>query len=453
MHRLSFLRRLYQPRFTSCISRSLSSTANYATNHAAGRIPNGALYALATAGTGIALISATAAVAEADSFLRRRGNNNVMEKSTYEPQPQQKVDKPLQIMPRYAVADAVEKVIPSVVNIRRVVTRTRQGPRLFGSGDPEPIDVSCGSGLIISPDGQILTNAHVVQDVSDGFYREQKGNDVSIAVTLSTGETYAATLIASDVVSDIAVIQIEARRQLPVAEFGDSDKVRAGEFVVAVGSPLSLSNSCSFGIISCIRRDLEMTIGEESAGLTYLQTDLAINAGSSGGPLISLDGQVLGVCSKKIAGGVEGIGFAIPIEYAQKVVSELRQHGVVRRPFLGLALISLTPDVLSELKRDSNYRVPRWLEKELRQTNSSTAVGLMVHDVTKGGPGDKAGLKPGDVVVSVDKLPTRTTSEFLAAMSFKVQTNVEVAVRRAATGRIDTATVQPEALKEAVKMR
>ena len=315
------------------------------------------------------------------------------------------------------------------------------------------MEVSCGSGFIISGDGHILTNAHVVQDHIHGARGVHLHDDTTathLEVALSTGETYPAKVVAADSVTDIAVIQIHADRPLPIAKIGDSEKVRAGEFVVAVGSPLALSNSCSFGIISCIHRDLDIA-GEDSVGLKYLQTDLAINAGSSGGPLVSLDGEVVGVCSKKIAGGVEGIGFAIPITYAQNVVAELSDHGSLRRPFLGLALISLSLDVLKDLKREKNYRIPLWLETEVQQGNGSMPIGLMVHDITRGGPGDRAGLRPGDVIVSVDEVPTRTTSEFLAAMIFKVHRKVCIGVRRAESGKVEVMTVEPEVLQDLSK--
>ena len=343
---------------------------------------------------------------------------------------------------RYAVADAVEAVLPSVVHIQRV-SRPEWGANIFGF-QQDSIDVSCGSGFVISADGDILTNAHVVADL--GANSAKSSTKSTLEITLSSGEKYSGRVVAVDMGSDIAVVHVDAPSQLPVAKLGDSDRVRAGEFVVAVGSPLALSNSCSFGVISSIRRDLEACDSEAPAGLTYLQTDLAINPGSSGGPLVSLDGDVLGVCSKKIGGGVEGIGFAIPIAYAQGVVQELRTHGHVRRPFLGLALISLTPDFVSELRRDSSYRLPSWLKAELDRANASSPLGLMISEVKKGGPGDRAGLQAGDVVVSVDDCQTRTTSEFLAAMNFKVQRKVAIKLRRAATGQIYTATVLPEAL-------
>lgn len=346
---------------------------------------------------------------------------------------------PSQMLSRYAVADAVEKVIPSVVNIRRVITRRNLSRFLF---EPESVEISCGSGFFISEEGHILTNSHVVSNL-----HEEIIEDSYLQVTISTGETYVAKVVATDRASDIAIIKINAEEKTPQVKLGDSDQLRAGEFVVAVGSPLTLSNSCSFGIISTIRRDLALGTSESSGGLTYLQLDMAINQGSSGGPCISLDGEVIGICSMKIAGDAEGIGFAIPIKYAQNVVEDLQQHGYVRRPFVGLTLVSVTPHMFEDIRKDTSYRPPRWLEAEMRNTNSAKSVGLMVHNITKGGPGDLAGLRAGDVVVAVNDMKTTTTSEFLAALNFQVHKDCQLKVRRGASGREESITIRPEVLR------
>lgn len=343
---------------------------------------------------------------------------------------------------RYAVADAVQTVIPAVVNIRRVATRQNLSSILF---EQDQVGVSLGSGVLISSDGLILTNSHVVSDCTD--------TESVLHVTLSTGESYIAKLLAADMESDIAIIKVSADQPLPVARLGDSDLVRPGEFVVAVGSPLSLSNSVNFGIVSTIHRDLASNTGESSGGLTYLQLDVAINQGSSGGPCVSLDGEVIGICSMKMAGDVEGIAFAIPIKYVQKVVHDLQTHGYVRRPYVGLTLISVTPHVFDDIRRDTNYRPPRWLESEMRNTNSSKSVGLMVHNIVSGGPGDRAGLKAGDVIVAVNDTSTSTTSEFLAALNFQVNKNCKLIVRRGESGRIELVTIRPELLRNENKLQ
>lgn len=335
-------------------------------------------------------------------------------------------------------------MLPTVVHIRRVLSRSKLS--LFAD-DSNLVEVSSGSGFFISDQGHILTNSHVVTDRDlDGV----PDDDCFLHVTLSSGETYVARILAADYESDIAIVKVNSDTPVPVAKMGDSDAVRPGEFVIAVGSPLTLSNSCSFGIISTIHRDLALTTGESSGGLTYLQLDVAINQGSSGGPCVSLDGEVVGICCMKIEGNAEGIGFAIPIKYAQKVVEDLQTHGYVRRPFVGLTLISVTPDLFEDIRKDTNYRPPRWLEAEMRTTNSSKSVGLMVHNITKGGPGDRAGLRAGDVVIAVNDRRTTTTSEFLAALNFQVHKDCKLKVRRGASGKLEQITIRPEVLRPEV---
>lgn len=337
---------------------------------------------------------------------------------------------------RYAVADAVEKVLPSVVNIRRVIRRPALS--MLFSGDTELDGITCGSGFFISRDGLVLTNAHVVSGPEG-----TDDTDAMLHVTLSSGECYVGKVVAADFLSDIALVKINTEGHTPVAMLGDSEAVRAGEFVVAVGSPLTLSNSCSFGIVSTIHRDLPMVNDEPCNGLMYLQLDVAINQGSSGGPCVSLDGEVIGICSMKISGDAEGIGFAIPMQYATRVVDDLQKHGYVRRPYVGLSLISVTPDLFEDIRQDTSYRPPRWLEAEMRHTNNAKSVGLMVHHVTKGGPGHKAGLRPGDVVVRVNGIRTTTTLELLAALSFQVDKDCDLTVRRGASGEVNEITIRP----------
>lgn len=139
--------------------------------------------------------------------------------------------------------------------------------------------------------------------------------------------------------------------------------------------------------------------------------------------------------------------FAIPIDYALKVVKELRDHGAVRRPYLGLVLISMTPELIKDIKTDRNYKMPRWLEKEVSAShNEFSSLGLIVHDVVKEGPADVSGLKKGDVIVAVDGVRTRTASEFLSEMSFKVGGKVEVKYRDALTGKLNSVYLTPKTL-------
>ncbi len=349
---------------------------------------------------------------------------------------------------RYVVADAVDRILPSVVKIRMTILGERRRSLFGGAGGPPvELELSYGSGFVIRADEngtEILTNAHVVHDVA-----LRAGERAEICVTAATGESFPASIVAYDVASDLAIIRVDGICEaLPAAGLADSDAVRAGEFVVAVGAPLTLGNSCSFGVISCLRRDLERTTGEDATGLPLLQTDLAINHGSSGGPLCDLDGRVLGICSKKVEGGVEGIAFAIPINYGMRVVDELRKHGEVRKPFLGLAVISLTSEVVDDIRADPDYAMPKWLEKEVEHAKVTPfSRGLIVHDVTRKGPADLGGIRKGDVIVSVDGVSTATASEFLGEMSFKVGHKVTLEVRRFDSGYVNTIVVTPEAME------
>lgn len=434
-------------RLSSCVRPILCTSrgggAEFTSNHYASMKSRGAMAAAFTA-TAAGVAAASMAVP------------NVVQAGAppmSEPEPNQesmsKPIKPILSNPlgRYVVADAVEKILPSVVKIRVTILGERRKSLFGGSGGP-PVELglSYGSGFVIRADKsgtEILTNAHVVHDVT-----LRDGERADICVTAATGDSFPASIIACDVASDLAILQVEGTNEsLPAATLADSDLVRAGEFVVAVGAPLTLGNSCSFGVISCLRRDLERTTGEDATGLPLLQTDLAINHGSSGGPLCDLDGKVLGVCSKKVEGGVEGIAFAIPINYGMKVVNELRTHGVVRKPFLGLAVISLTGEVVDDIRADPGYAMPKWLEKELDSSHVTPfSRGLIVHDVTRRGPADMAGIRKGDVIVSVDGVSTATASEFLGEICFKVSKKVALDVRRFDSGQIRTVILTPEAM-------
>lgn len=388
---------------------------------------------------------------------------------------------PIPQLGRFAVADAVERVGPSVVKIRKTTRRANVPPPqniAFGSLplpfsnpsiDFDDTHVSGGSGFIVGKEGEryfILTNSHVVQDPqcpgcdlcnSPDFVEEPV--ETTLEVTLASGETFIADLSAADPTSDLAVLTIDSETDLPIAELGDSERARPGEFVVAVGSPLQvLSNSCSFGIISSVHRDLEPATGVPSGGMTFLQIDCAINPGSSGGPVVDLDGKVLGVAALMFGRGgassmtgeqdpiaIEGISFAIPIAFAQKVMAEFRQHGQVRRPYVGLRLVAVNRDVVDDLIRDSEFFVPEWLANASRKE----AVGLLVHMVEKDSPGEAATLQRGDVILSVDGNTVRTTNDFMSAIAFKFDNaKVDLEVRRASTGKVDRVQASPEVFPE-----
>jgi len=225
-----------------------------------------------------------------------------------------------------------------------------------------------GSGFIVRNDGLILTNNHVVEDAKE------------ITVTLSDQTEYSAKVIGRDPKTDLAVVKIEPKGKLPVAQLGDSDALRVGEWVMAIGNPFGLSETVTAGIVSAKGR----MIGAGPYD-NYIQTDASINPGNSGGPLFNERGEAIGINSAIFSqsGGNIGIGFAIPINLAKSLLPELETKGSVTRGWLGVSIQKITPDLAQSLDLDDSH-------------------GALVADVTNDGPADKAGIKRGDVIVSYD---------------------------------------------------
>jgi serine protease Do len=282
-----------------------------------------------------------------------------------------------------------KKMRPLVVNISTTqVSSDRGGGQEFGSpfgeddqfndfwrrffGGPTPRGPqrqrSLGSGFIIDGDGSILTNNHVVE------------NATKIVVKLSDDQEYEAKVIGRDAKTDIAVIKISAKSSLPAANFGDSDNLEVGEWVVAIGNPFGLDSTVTSGIVSAKGRH----IGQGPYD-NFIQTDASINPGNSGGPLINLRGEIVGINTAIFSrtGGNMGIGFAIPINLVKELLPQLRGKGKVTRGFLGVLIQKVTPEIADSLG----------LEK---------AQGALVANVSKDGPADKAGIKVGDVIIEFD---------------------------------------------------
>lgn len=271
-------------------------------------------------------------------------------------------------------SSVADKIKESVVNISTVTT-VRQGggmydpfmndefyERFFGVPRGSFKQQSLGTGFVITDDGYLLTNNHVVERADE------------ITVKLYNGKEYKAKIVGRDKDTDIAVIKIEAKGLKP-ASIGDSDAMNVGDWVVAVGSPFGLEQTVTQGIISAKGRIIGAGPYDD-----FLQTDAAINPGNSGGPLVNLDGEVIGINSAitSRSGGYEGVGFAIPVNMAKKVYSDILQKGKVVRGWLGVSIQDLTPELAA------HFRV-----KE----------GVLIAQVFRGGPAEKAGVKQGDVVV------------------------------------------------------
>ncbi len=278
-------------------------------------------------------------------------------------------------------ADLVEKLKPSVVNIS--ITSVARGggaftfPSPFGEQDPfgefskrffgqapqrEFKQHGLGSGFIISEDGYVVTNNHVVDNAED------------IEVILEGGEKYKAKILGRDPKTDLALLKIEPKWELPAVKFGDSNKLRIGDWVMAIGNPFGLGHTVTAGIVSAEGRVLGLGAYDD-----FIQTDAPINPGNSGGPLFNLNGEVVGVNTAIFAGG-QGIGFAIPINITKNIVDQLKEKGKVVRGWLGVLIQQITPEIAEGMNL-----------KELK--------GTLVSDVTPGGPAEKAGIKRGDIIV------------------------------------------------------
>jgi len=279
------------------------------------------------------------------------------------------------------VPQAVSTLAPSVVT---VVNYLNAAPASALQGDQAA--KASGSGVVISAQGHIVTNAHVVE----GSQR--------LEVVLADGKTLPAELVGSDPFADLAVIKIEAGAA-PAATFGDSDGLLPGDTVIAIGSPLGdLTNTVTVGVVSAMNRSLETVSGYQMEGL--LQTDAAINRGNSGGPLVDLRGEVVGINTLVLRGGgssgvaAEGLGFAIPSNSVKAIVDQLTTKGVVIRPYLGIRWEWLTPSVAAANGLDVSY-------------------GAYITEVTPRSPAADAGLRQGDVLVGIDGTPFGEAYPFL----------------------------------------
>lgn len=284
-----------------------------------------------------------------------------------------------------SLAELVKRLKPSVVNISATSVVKSASPfgtpfqSPYGGGEGDPFEEffkrffgelpqgefrqrGLGSGFVISEDGFIITNNHVVE----------KANDIE--VILEDGEKYKATIIGKDPKTDLALLKIEPKAKLPAIGFGNSDILEIGDWVVAIGNPFGLGHTVTAGIVSAKGRSLGLGAYDD-----FIQTDAAINPGNSGGPLFNLKGEVVGVNTAILAGG-QGIGFAIPSGMAKNVIEQLKNSGKVVRGWLGVLVQQITPEIAESMKFNGR-------------------AGALVADVTPDGPADKAGLKRGDIIV------------------------------------------------------
>ncbi|XP_040575353.1 serine protease HTRA2, mitochondrial [Lepeophtheirus salmonis] len=274
------------------------------------------------------------------------------------------------------IADTVKDIYPSLVFIE-----------VQGSNRYDPRSGSNGSGFVISSDGLILTNAHVVLHPRS-----------HLNVRLQDGRTFKGVVEAVDTDSDLATVRIPCKDCICLP-LGNSSEVRPGEFVIALGSPLTLSNTVTTGVVSSVaRQKSELGLVGRSVS-EYIQTDAAITFGNSGGPLVNLDGEAIGINSMKVA---PGISFAIPIDNAKKFLenaSKRRKPMNRRRKFLGITIVGLTPHIIDELRARM-------------EIDNSVINGILIFKLIRGSPADEAGLLPGDIIVQINGVPLSSTKEF-----------------------------------------
>ncbi|KAL1549587.1 putative protease Do-like 14, variant 3 [Salvia divinorum] len=302
---------------------------------------------------------------------------------------------------RDTIANAAARIGPAVVNLS------------------VPQGKSIGSGTIIDEDGTILTCAHTVVDLLS------KGK---VEVTLQDGRSFEGTAVNADLHADIAIVKIKSKTPLPTAKLGTSSKLRPGDWVVAMGCPLTLQNTVTAGIVSCVDRKAS-DLGLGGMHREYLQTDCAINPGNSGGPLANADGEVVGVNIMKLL-GADGLNFAVPIDSVSKIIEHFKRNGRVVRPWLGLKMIDLNDMIVAHLKEKS-------------ASFPDVRRGVLIPMVSPGSPAYRAGFRPGDVLVEFGGRPIESIQEVIDILGDKVGKPFKAVVKRE-NNVTETLTVIPD---------
>ncbi|XP_039189876.1 LOW QUALITY PROTEIN: serine protease HTRA2, mitochondrial [Crotalus tigris] len=315
------------------------------------------------------------------------------------------------------IADVVEQTAPALVYIEIL---GRWAPGGLGGGGSErrsfllpprrhpfsgrEVPISNGSGFVVSADGLVVTNAHVV------------ANRRRVRVRLASGELYDAVVRQVDQVADIATLKISPKHPLPTLRLGRSSEVRQGEFVVAMGSPFALQNTITSGIVSSAQRG-GRELGLASSDMEYIQTDAAIDFGNSGGPLVNLDGEVIGVNTMKVT---PGISFAIPSDRLRVFLEQEQKHkeswfggSEGKRRYIGVMMLTLTPSILSELK-GRNPSFP------------DVSYGVLIHKVIVGSPAHQSGLKAGDVITEINGRASRRAEDIYEAVRTQSRLTLQV---------------------------
>lgn len=309
-----------------------------------------------------------------------------------------------------SIADIAEKAAPAVVNIDTSPS-INSASKIFGRNLPpntqirlngrnmkieeilKKMDLGSGTGFVVRDDGYIVTNNHVVQDAG------------KIEVSFQNGKSYEANVVGTDSFSDLAVLKIDGKN-LPTLDFGNSSKVRPGEFSIAIGSPMGFKHTVTFGIISAVGRDVR----DINGNINFIQTDAAINRGNSGGPLINMKGEVIGVNTAIITKqAAQNIGFAIPADIARNVIDDLIKDKVVHRPWIGIAMVEVNEQIAESLNLPPDTK------------------GVAVSEVFKNGPASLGGIMSKDVILKMDAKSVQSPKEVRDfILSRKVDASIKV---------------------------
>ncbi len=329
------------------------------------------------------------------------------------------------------ISTAVDQVGPAVVRIDASRTVRNQVPSIFNdpffrqffgsqipAQPPTRVERGTGSGFVINADGLVLTNAHVVD-----------GAD-TVTVTLKDSRTFSGKVMGQDPLTDVAVVKINANN-LPIAQLGNSDQIRPGQWAIAIGNPLGLDNTVTAGIISATGRT-SSDVRVPDKRINFIQTDAAINPGNSGGPLLNQQGQVIGM-NTAIIGGAQGLGFAIPINQAKEVANKLIADGKVDHPFLGIQMARLTPEIKDQINSSPNSGIRVQEDR-----------GVLIVAVARNSPASRAGLRPGDVIKQIGGQEVTTPDQVQQVVERStIGSNLSLQIKR--EGQTSTLAVQPAA--------
>jgi S1-C subfamily serine protease len=326
------------------------------------------------------------------------------------------------------ITAAVEKVGPAVVKVDavHVVGQNPLVKKFLGDlSSEERVEKGTGSGFILSADGKIVTNAHVVEGVD------------LVKVTLKSGKVLEGKVVGVDRVTDVAVVQVNAQN-LPTVTLGNSDKLVQGEWAIAIGNPLGLDNTVTVGIVSATGRSSSQ-VGIPDKRVSFIQTDAAINPGNSGGPLLNGRGEVIGI-NTAIRADAQGLGFAIPIQTASRITTQLFATGKVQHPYLGVQMIPLTAELKAGIAKEPTLR-----------SKVTAEHGAVVMEVMPSSPAEAGGIKPGDVIIKVAEQSILTPSDVQQQVeASKIGETLKLVVDR--QGQVQSLNIKPTVVPAIIEL-